>query len=293
MKRRRVLVAGATGYLGRFLVKAFSARGWNVRVLVRNSSRLEEPGPALSPRIADVVDEVVIGDVTEPETIRGAAADCDVVFSTISLMGAKSSVTWHEVDYLGNLALLREAVSSGAQKFGYVSVFNADQLLHVPMVEAHEQFADELSRERIEHVVVRPTGYFSDVGAFLSMAQSGRVWMIGNGDTRINPIHGADLAEFCVTATAEHSGVVEVGGPETLTQREIGKAAFQAIGTPARISRIPIALARVALSLYGLFDRRGRDLAKFFVESAARDFVAPPFGTRRLSDHFDALVELA
>ena len=158
------------------------------------------------------------------------------------------------------------------------------------MVEAHERFANELTRAGIEYVVVRPTGCFSDLAAFLSMAQSGRVWMIGSGDTRINPIHGQDLAAFCANATEEYSGVLEVGGPETLTQGEIAETAFRAIDRPPRVSRIPLPAARTGLALFGLVDRNRRDLAKFFVESAALDFVAPAYGSRRLAEHSRALV---
>ncbi len=44
-KKKRVLVAGATGYLGRFAVKAFKERGYSVRALTRSEERLAEPDP--------------------------------------------------------------------------------------------------------------------------------------------------------------------------------------------------------------------------------------------------------
>jgi uncharacterized protein YbjT (DUF2867 family) len=113
--------------------------------------------------------------------------------------------------------------------------------------------------------------------------------MIGSGNTRMNSIHGADLAEYCVRATADYSGVTSVGGPQTLTQREIAEAAFRAVGIPPRVKEIPLSLARAALAVYGVFNPRRRDLAKFFVESAALDFVAPACGTRLLADHFRRL----
>jgi len=114
--------------------------------------------------------------------------------------------------------------------------------------------------------------------------------MLGSGDTRINPIHGQDLAEFCVNATEGYSGTVDVGGPETLTQREIAEAAFLAIDSTPCVSRIPLSVARTGLALYGLVDPNRRDLAKFFVESAALDFVAPEYGSRLLAEHYRALV---
>ena len=52
----------------------------------------------------------------------------------------------------------------------------------------------------LDYAVIRPTGYFSDMSENLKMAKSGRVYLIGDGYHKINPIHGADLAKVCVDA---------------------------------------------------------------------------------------------
>jgi uncharacterized protein YbjT (DUF2867 family) len=63
----RVLVAGATGYLGKFAVRAFKKRGYWVRALTRSEERLEQPGPFTAPGItADDVDDVFLGELTKP-----------------------------------------------------------------------------------------------------------------------------------------------------------------------------------------------------------------------------------
>jgi hypothetical protein len=49
------------------------------------------------------------------------------------------------------------------------------------------------------------------------MARRGRVWLIGSGQSRVNPIHGADLAVACADAIEGADGDIEVGGPETMT----------------------------------------------------------------------------
>ena len=67
----RVLVAGATGYLGRFVAREFKERGDWVRVLARKPEKLKTAGPSLEPAIADLVDDVFVGEVTRPETLRG------------------------------------------------------------------------------------------------------------------------------------------------------------------------------------------------------------------------------
>ncbi len=69
----RVLVAGATGYLGRFVVRAFKERGHQVRVLTRDEQRLRQAGPFTAPALSEAdFDEVFVGQVTDRETLGRA-----------------------------------------------------------------------------------------------------------------------------------------------------------------------------------------------------------------------------
>ena len=56
---------------------------------------------------------------------------------------------------------------------------------------------------------------------FLKMAKKGRITLFGNGENKINPIHGADLAIVCVSALKIHDKEINVGGPDIFTFHEI------------------------------------------------------------------------
>jgi uncharacterized protein YbjT (DUF2867 family) len=288
---KTVLIAGATGYLGRYTVHAFKRAGYRVRVLARSERKLAQPGPALSPAIADAVDKIHIGDVTQPDTLCGAADGVDVVFSSISLMGAKTTLTWQDVDYQGNVNILHEAQAANVEKFVFISVYNADKLMHVPIVKAHEDFAAALAQSGLTYTVLRPTGFFSDMGAFLDMAQSGRVYLLGDGSQRINPIHGADLAQASVDAVTSNATDINIGGPQTFTWDELAAVALDVAGKPPRISHLPLSLAHTGVNLLRLFRRQQAALVDFFVSSAALDSAAPPTGTHKLADHYQAILE--
>lgn len=283
-----VVVAGATGYLGRYLVSELAARGYRVRALVRDPAGLGQAGAALAPPVGELVSETWTADLTQPESLAGIAAGAEAVCSTVSLMGDKSRHSWHEVDYLGNLNLLREAQASGVRRFLYLSSFKADRMLDIPMVRAHEDFARELAASDLLYSVVRPTGYFSDLSTYLKMARSGRAYLLGNGSAQLNPIHGADLARVCAEAL-ETGGQIDVGGPEVLTQRRMAELAFESLGMKPRVTAIPLPLARAALALVGLVRPKTAALGRFFVAGAATDLVAPVAGHRRLGDFFAEL----
>jgi len=236
---KRVLVAGATGYLGRFVTREFKSRGYWVRALARTPGKLAQAGPFLEPAIMNDVDEVFTGEVTKPKTLEGLCEGIDVVFSSIGITRQKDRLSYKDVDYQGNRNILDLALKSPVQKFIFVSVYNANLLKYIPIVGAREAFVDDLKSISLDSNIIRPTGYFSDMTAFLEMALSGRIYLIGNGKKRLNPIHGADLAKVCVDAVDSRQKEIPVGGPETFTHREISELAFSVAGRNPEIKTIP------------------------------------------------------
>lgn len=285
----RVLVAGATGYLGRHLVAELARRGHRVRALVRDPSALSRPGSALAPPVAAHVADVRIGDVTLQSSLAGVCDDVVAVVSCVGHTGRGGPASWNAVDDAGNRGLLREALRAGVGTFVVVSVFGAERMLDLPIVRAKEAFVATLRASGMPHTVVRPTGFFSDLGAILAQARRGWVPLLGSGERRLNPIHGADLAAVCADAIDGGAAEVAVGGPEVLTHRRIAHLAGEALGRRPRVVPIPASFAHAALTALRPFAPGTADLARFFVTAATLDLVAPAHGEHRLGDHFRAL----
>lgn len=137
--------------------------------------------------------------------------------------------------------------------------------------------------------MIRPTGYFSDMRAFLSMAEKGRIYLIGDGTKRMNPISGPDLAEVCVaTAAAGKRADIDVGGPDILTHQQIAEAAFAATGHRPRITHVPQQLT----DMVGRLVRRAtperiHGPLQFFLSVMTSDMIAPPTGHDHLASFFD------
>ena len=125
-----------------------------------------------------------------------------------------------DVDYQGNSNLLHEAKKSNVKSFLYVSAFGGEKLRQLKIFEAKEQFVDELKGSGLNNTIMRPNGFFSDMGDFLKMAKNGTVYLFGNGNYILNPIDGADLAEVCLDSIKSIENEVDVGGPDILTQNE-------------------------------------------------------------------------
>ncbi len=286
---QKVLVAGATGYLGRFVVHEFSMRDYWVRALARNPKKLEQTGPFLEPAVIDQINEVFIGQVTRPETLHGLCDGIDIVFSSIGITRQKDKLTFRAVDYQGNRNILNIALAKSVRKFIYVSVFNAHMYGYLEIVKAHEDFVRDLQDSGLDYAVIRPTGYFSDMSGFPKMAKSGRVYLIGSGENRINPIHGADLAKVCVDAVTGAEPEIPVGGPVTYSLKEIAELAFLTFGKTPRITQIPPWLAKLAIRVIRPFNQQMSDLADFFIAAGQDDGVAPATGRHTLSNYYQEI----
>jgi len=275
---RRVFVAGATGYLGRYLCAEYQRRGFYVIALVRKASRA-------APIAAD---QLVEAQATDPASLKGVMDGADLVVSSLGITRQTDGLGYWDVDYQANLNLLNEAERAGVDRFAYIHVLRASDMAQVPVVAAKSAFVAELQRRPIAATIIAPTGYFSDMGDFLTMAGSGRVWLFGDGSKRINPIHGADLASATAEATDAGVGWLDVGGPDVFTQRDLAELAFASLGKPPRITMLPDIIRRLALRLLPVVTpRRISGPARFFLSALALDMVGACHGTRRLKDHFN------
>jgi len=280
---QRILVAGASGYLGGFVAQEYKSRGHFVRALARSPGKLDH--------MKRMLDDIVKGEITQPDTISGVCDGIDVVFSSVGITRQKDKLTFRDVDYQGNKNLLGVAQRAGVRKFIYVSVFNGPNLLHLDIVKAHEDFVAELKASGTDYAVIRPTGYFSDMGDFFNMAARGRVYLLGDGQNRVNPIHGADLAGVCADAVEDVGQEVNAGGPEIFSWREIAELAFDALNRPVKITSLPIWLGEAAVSATRIVNRHQGELLAFFTTMATCEVVAPAVGTHTLARHFEHLAQ--
>src|SRR5699024_8434669 len=158
---------------------------------------------------------------------------------TVGITKQKDGLTYMDVDYQANLNLLKDAERCGVKKFVYVSVLNGDKLTHLKICEAKEKFVEKLKDSNLNHCIIRPAGFFSDMSDFYKMAQKGRIYVFGDGNYMMNPIHGEDLAKVCVDAVQADKFEISVGGPDILTYNEIAEMAFEVDGKKAKITHIP------------------------------------------------------
>jgi uncharacterized protein YbjT (DUF2867 family) len=278
MNTKKVLVAGATGYLGKYLVKELKKRGFWVRVLIRKEEQKN---------IFDSVDDFFVGQITKPDSLKGVTKDIDWVYTTIGITRQKDGLTYMDVDYQGNSNLLKEAIHNKVEAFQYISAINGDKLRHLKIFEAKEKFVDELKTSKIKHSIMRPNGFFSDMSDFLEMAKAGRVYLFGHGNFKLNPIDGEDLAKVCVDSMKEGVQEESAGGMDILTQNELAELALKAWEKPVKITHLPDWTRRFTIWILRTFtSSKTYGPIEFFLTAMAENNVANQYGSKRLEDFF-------
>jgi uncharacterized protein YbjT (DUF2867 family) len=285
-----IVMAGATGALGKMLLQKFKAQGHHLRVIVRSASATESLR-ALG------ADEVLAVSMDDSTALRKAMQDCELLWSSVGASTALSMQGWkgyHAVDVPINSRLIDAAKAANVKRFAYTSLAHAQSegVRDVAYTRAHEQVVQYARESGLRCNVLRPTGFFSALEPIARAVAKGFPFMVfGDGSARTNPIHPQDLADCAVKLVEQDLDELEVGGPEILTRREIVELAFKCAGRPVRIVRIAPVIGRIQAGFVRLFHPRLGQLMRFGLEVSTHDCLAPAHGTLKLEDYFRAIAQ--
>jgi divinyl chlorophyllide a 8-vinyl-reductase len=251
-----VVVAGATGYIGRAVVHELVQRGYRVVALVRQLAADPVLQGALSGaelRTCDVADREAVTN----RGIRGESFDA-MVSCIASRSGARADA-W-DVDYRANQELLAVARAANIPHFILLSAICVQKPL-LEFQKAKLAFESELVASGLSYSIVRPTAYFKSLAGQVERVRRGkRFTVFGDGElTACKPISQADLASFiadCVGNSDKPNRVLEIGGPgPALTPLQQGEMLFAAAGRTPKYRRVSVALMDRVIAV---LDRLGR-----------------------------------
>ncbi len=279
-----VAIAGATGNAGRAIVREAKRRGFRVRALVRDESRLGDA--------RDSCDEVRVVQVTDPQSVRGALDGATYGVSALGKTFQKDSTPRRDVDVGANENLFAEARRAGVKRFALISVYTASLDHPAEMLRMKAEAEQALEQSGVPFVVIQPSGFFSDMWEMFEMCRKGTLWTIASDTLKLNPIAMSDLAVFtldCLLDETKEGTRQPVGGPDALEVRELGQICAKILDKPVHVRVVPLWLAKAGVGAAGLFSRNIGQLGEFFVESAAwglsHDVLAPAHGSLHLEDY--------
>ncbi len=237
-----ILIAGGTGKLGTQIVRLLMARGLETRVLTRD--------PARAAHLRSDLVELVAGDVLDPRAVEQAAAGARTVISAMHGFMGTGAYNPRSVDGQGNANLLRAAQAGGAEHFILVSIQGAARDHPMELFRMKYLAEQELRASGLAWTIIRPTAFMETWAQLIGepLLKRGSTIIFGRGRNPINFVSVADVARFveqAVVDPAMRGEVVEVGGPENLSMREVAAIVQTVTGRTGTTRAVPLPLMRL------------------------------------------------
>ncbi len=262
----KVLVTGATGFVGSHLIDNLLARGDEVTALVRSPARAA-PLAARGVRLVE-------GDLAARDALRDATEGRRVVIHAAAVTGAPSDAVFLAANRDGTANVVEAAEHAGVERLVLLSSGAAggpaakgaprsgDEADHpVTMYGRSKLAAEAVVRDAtVPWTILRPPAVYGprDLDGFLPVFRAARrlglAPVFGDGTQELSLVHAADLAAACVaaaTAPATIGRTYYVNHPEVVTSAEFARAVGRAVGRDVRVFPLPPWVARGAVAVSG------------------------------------------
>lgn len=254
-----ILIVGASGRLGGLVTRQLLAEGNPVRAMSRTPARLAE-----AQRLGA---EVVQGDQRDPQSLAAACQGIDRVLAATHAFNSSGGNTSRAVDDLGNRSLIDAARAAGVRHFVFTSILGVHAKSPVDLFRYKYVSEEYLRASGLNYTILRPTAYMETWAHVLGnpVVKSGRAMVFGRGNNPINFVSVEDVAQFAVFALTDpraQNRVIEIGGPENITETRFVEMIQQVTGRPGKIQHIPLPMMRllgvVAQPFNSAFSRQSR-----------------------------------
>jgi NADH dehydrogenase len=251
----KVLVTGASGFIGAALTRRLAAQGHEVRALARRPGSVPA-GPRVEP---------FAGDMADAGSLEGASRGMEAIVHLACATGVADERIVRAVNVEGTRTLLDAAQRHGVRRFVFVSTVSATRERMGPYGRTKKEGEAMVAHSGLEWVTVRPSLVYGSapIGLFASLAAYLRslpvVPVIGDGAVELDPIHVDDVCEVlaqCLTRPEVVGRTYDLLGPERVTFNEFLARLSNALGIRKPTVHIPGPVAMLMASVLGMLSKR-------------------------------------
>jgi NADH dehydrogenase len=262
-RKRSLILLGATGFVGRYLVPRLAADGYDLTLLSRHRERHRLFG--VLPNV-----QVITADVHAREALIRHFRGADAVLNLVGILNEHGHQTFRHVHVDLTRHVIDACLEAGVGRLHQMSSLKAGQGPSAYLRSRGEAEA-AVKASPLEWTIYQPSvifglddGLISRFHALLRMAP---LMPLARPDAKMAPVFAGDVAEAiarCVREDASCRGhTYELYGPDTLTLRRIVCMIRDAAGLHRPVIGLPDALGRLQAAVLGLLPGKPLSLDNF------------------------------
>jgi uncharacterized protein YbjT (DUF2867 family) len=246
--RRVATVFGGSGFIGRYVVKRLAARGFVVRVAVR------DPEAALFLKPMGAVGQIVplYASVMDEATVHRATAGAEIIVNLVGALTESRAASFHAVHTEGAERIARIAAATGVRRLIQISAIGADPDSPSRYGATKGKAEQAVMAAYPAATILRPSIVFGAedkfFNRFAALARIAPFMPVISGATKMQPVFVGDVADAVMAALATDTSmgkVFEIGGPRVWTFREILAFILRQTRRDKRLVNIPMWIARI------------------------------------------------
>ena len=239
-----ILVTGATGFVGRNVVRALRTRGKEVRCLVRT--------PARAGVVADYHVEIAHGDVLDPSALKEAMRGVDTLVHLVAIIREKGKQSFDLVNRQGTEMVAQTAREAGIKRIVHMSAIGAQDNPDYPYLYSKWQGEQAVKNSGLTYTIFRPSIQFGEGDEFINtLAGVVKAFPVvpvaGSGNVRLQPISVEEvgaMVSLVVDDTRFGGRIIEIGGPDHLTYNEIVDIIVRTLGVRRPKVHMPLPIMK-------------------------------------------------
>lgn len=241
-----VTIYGGSGFVGRYIARRMAKAGWRVRVAVRR------PNEAIFVKTYGVVGQVepVLCNIRDDASVASVMKGADAVVNCVGVLAESGKNSFDAVQSEGATRIARISSEMGIKRMVQISAIGADLESDSDYARTKAEGEAGVLKYQPDAVILRPSIVFGAEDEFFNrfagMSRMSPVLPVVGAKTRFQPVYVDDVAQAAVMGVlGQAKGVYELGGPVTMTFRELMDLMLGVIRRRRLVLNIPFFAAKI------------------------------------------------